>query len=112
MTDLPRKRSGPPYAVGALIGILSWFAFATVDRPLGITTAFEYSAALLTEAVSPEVALTNSYCVAPEESPKIDWEWMLVAGDRSSEAVPELWRQPFGEAPPHDWLPRFWADPS
>lgn len=41
-----KLRSWSPYLVRALIGILSWFTFASVDKPLGITTAFEYSGAL------------------------------------------------------------------
>jgi uncharacterized membrane protein YedE/YeeE len=64
---------------------------------------------LLLRAVSPETAATNTYYTAPEKSPKIDWEWMLVAGvfigaflssklsgDRTHDAVPELWRKRFG----------------
>lgn len=109
MMELLRRKSWSPYVVGALIGVLSWFSFATVDKPIGITTAFEYTAALLTKAVSPEVASTNPYYTAPEKSPKIDWEWMLVvgvfigafissklSGDRTNETVPELWRKTFG----------------
>jgi uncharacterized protein len=90
-----------PYVVGALIGMLSWFAFATADHPLGITTAFEYTAAL--------AGASSAYYQDPENTPKIDWEWMLVlgvfagsfissrlSGDRTSEAVPDLWRERFG----------------
>ena len=106
-----QKKSWSPYLVGALIGILSWFSFATADKPIGITTAFEYTGALLIQAVSPETASTNPYYTAPEKSPKIDWEWMLVvgvfigafissklSGDRTTEAVPELWRKRFGDS--------------
>ena len=104
-----RKKSWSPYVIGVLIGILSWFSFATADKPIGITTAFEYTAALVTQAVSPEAASTNPYYTAPEKSPKIDWEWMLVvgvfigafassklSGDRARNPVPELWRKHFG----------------
>lgn len=104
-----RKKCWSPYVVGALIGVLSWFSFATVDKPLGITTAFEYSAALLQQKVSPESASRNVYYESPGKSPKIDWEWMLVIGvfagallsatlsaDRTREGVPELWRNRFG----------------
>ena len=105
-----QQRAWSPYVVGALIGIMSWFSFASVDKPLGITTAFEYSAALAVKAVAPGVAETNAYYKEPEKTPKIDWEWMLVAGvfigafvssklsgDRgSADAVPALWRRRFG----------------
>lgn len=107
--EILRKKAWSPYAAGVLIGVLSWFSFATADKPIGITTAFEYTAALLTKAAAPGVASTNPYYTAPEKSPKIDWEWMLVAGvfigalissklsgDRPKEPVPELWRRHFG----------------
>jgi hypothetical protein len=103
------QRSWSPYLVGTGIGVLSWFAFATADRPLGITTAFEYTAALATRAASPAVQERNPYFREPDKSPKIDWEWALVvgvflgallsaklSGDRTDERVPALWRARFG----------------
>lgn len=104
------RRSWSPYVVGALIGMLSWFSFATVDKPLGITTAFEYTAALGIKAAAPTVETTNSYFTSPEKTPKLDWEWMLVvgvfigaflssklSGDRSTDGgVPAAWARRFG----------------
>lgn len=109
-----RMKAWSPYVVGVGIGILSWFAFATVDKPIGITTAFEYSAALTGKAAAPEVV--QPYLEAKQEegkAPKIDWEWMLVlgvfigayvssklSGDRApEEKVPPLWRWRFGDSP-------------
>lgn len=105
-------KSWSPYAVGAAIGVLSWFAFWSVDRPLGITTAFENSAALIGKAVVPGVEDTHEYYAAKAAEgrpPKIDWEWMLVvgvffgawlsslfSGDRTQQTVPDLWRRRFG----------------
>ncbi len=43
--NLLRRKAWSPYLVGAAIGVLSWFSFATADRQIGITTAFEYTAA-------------------------------------------------------------------
>lgn len=96
-----RAKSWSPYAVGVGIGILSWVAFATADRGLGITTPFEYGAALL--HAPPE------YFVGHE--PKIGWEWMLVIGvligsflssklsaDRRDAIVPPAWRNRFGDS--------------
>jgi uncharacterized protein len=104
-----RRKSWSPYLVGALIGILSWFSFASADEPIGITTAFEYTAAILTQQLAPEGAASNPYYSAPDRSPMIDWEWMLVigvvlgsllsatlSGDRTNEKVPALWRARFG----------------
>jgi len=106
------RTSWSPYLVGAAIGLLSWFAFATADKPLGITTAFENSAALVEKAAIPNFEHMNDYYAARAQegkSPKIDWEWMLVlgvflgallsaglSGDRTKEAVPDLWRRRFG----------------
>lgn len=103
-------RSWSPYLVGALIGVLSWFSFASVDRPLGITTAFEDTAALAVQAAAPAVAENNAYYEEEDEKPKIDREWMLVvgvfigawlssklSGDRGrSGEVPPRWRRRFG----------------
>lgn len=101
-----------PYVVGVGIGVLSWFAFATASHPLGITTAFENTAALIEKAVAPSTAQSNEYFQAKareNKSPKIDWEWMLVlgvffgaflssriSGDRTREKVPALWAWRFG----------------
>ena len=46
MTNPLSLKSWPPYVVGVGIGLLSWFAFATANHPLGISTAFEHTAAL------------------------------------------------------------------
>ena len=105
-----RLKSWSPYVVGALIGVLSWFTFASVDKPIGITTAFEYTAAIGIEQASPSQAERNAYFSHPEKKPKIDWEWMLVlgvfvgafissklSGDRGDgRAVPRQWASRFG----------------
>ena len=112
MDNPSTHKSWSPYLVGAGIGVLSWFAFATADKPLGITTAFEYTAALIEKAAIPNFEQTNEYFAAKakeSKSPKIDWEWMLVlgvfigaflsaalSGDRTQETVPALWRRRFG----------------
>jgi hypothetical protein len=112
MTNPLYLKSWPPYAVGVGIGVLSWFTFATADKPLGVSTAFENTAALAEKTVLPGVEHSNGYFVAKAQegkSPKIGWEWMLVLGvfvgafissrmsnDRSSGPVPALWRWRFG----------------
>lgn len=74
MTNPLNQKQWSPYVVGLGIGVLSWFAFATANHPLGITTAFEHSAALVEQAVAPSLAENNEYFA--KESPKIGWEWM------------------------------------
>lgn len=109
-------KSWSPYAVGAGIGMLSWFAFASADHPIGITTAFEHIAALTAKAAAPAIEVSNEYFAkkaADDKPPKIDWEWMLVigvfigafvssklSGDREPVVVPPLWRWRFGESAP------------
>lgn len=110
-----RKKSWSPYLVGAAIGVLSWFAFATANRQIGITTAFEYAAALTQKEAAPRLAQANPYFAEKareNKSPEIDWEWMLVVGvflgatlsskmssDRTRDSVPLLWRWRFGAKP-------------
>jgi uncharacterized protein len=112
MTNPFTMKSWSPYAVGAAIGVLSWFAFAGADQPIGITTAFEHTAALAEKAVVPQAGQTSEYYAAKAEEgkpPKIGWEWMLVvgvfvgaflsawlSGDRTRLKVPDLWRWRFG----------------
>ena len=76
-------KSWSPYAVGAGIGVLSWFVFAIANHPLGITTAFENTASMTEQAMAPAAAEANPLFVTKAsegKSPKIDAEWMLVIG--------------------------------
>ena len=109
-------KSWSPYAVGIGIGILSWFAFASADHPIGVTTAFEHTAALAIKTADPAAERSNEYFVkkaSEGKSPKIDWEWMLVvgvfvgafassklSGDREQVVVPALWQRRFGASVP------------
>lgn len=124
--DFLRARAWSPYLVGAMIGLLSWFSFASADKPIGITTAFENSAALVQKAVAPEQAKQNPLFAerAEKKKPvKIDWEWMLVlgvfcgayassklSGDRlPGSYVPPLWRWRFGDSPGKRYLGAFFG---
>lgn len=115
--SLLRAKSWSPYAVGAALGVLSWVAFATVDRGLGITTAFENTAALVEKPLLPA---QHAYLTAPDKHPKIDWEWMVVvgvflgsrlsasiSGDRTTLRVPALWRKRFGASVPRRFAGAF-----
>ena len=98
-----------PYAAGAGIGVLSWLAFATAKKPIGVTTSFESTAAAIEQRVAPRLSHVNAYLAKREEVPKIDWEWMLTAGiavgsylaargegATRGDRVPLLWRRRFG----------------
>lgn len=118
-----RMKSWSPWMVGAGIGVLSWFAFATAGHPLGITTAFENTAALTEQAATPAMAASNPLLekkAAEGKSPKIDWEWMLVVGvfvgawlsakmgnDRTEQSVPPLWKWRFGPSAGKRFLAAF-----
>lgn len=104
-----RKPSWSPYVVGAGIGVLSWASFLTARRPIGITSAFEHTAAGLGQKVAPRRSGANAYLARSEEVPRLDWEWMLAAGTalgsllsaRAGGAaagphVPDLWSRRFG----------------
>lgn len=125
MTNPLTMKSWSPYLVGVGIGVLSWFAFATADKPLGVSTAFEHTAALAEKAAVPQAEQANEYFEKKAEegnSPKIGWEWMVVlgvflgamlsswlSGDRSTEAVPALWRERFGGSVPLRLAAAFFA---
>lgn len=98
-----------PYLIGAGIGLLNTFAFATAERGLGVTTAFESAAALSEQKLAPDATHINAYLSKREESPKVGWEMFLVAGvvagsflaaSASSEPrapnIPDAWQRRFG----------------
>lgn len=114
MSNPLTMKSWSPYVVGFGIGVLSWFAFVTADQPLGISTAFEHTAALVEKEVSSLAVQPDEYFnkkVQEGKPPKIDWEWMVVlgvflgamlssrlSGDNTFEAVPAMWRERFGKS--------------
>lgn len=101
-----------PYVIGAGLGLVELFAFATAKRGLGVTTAFESAAALSARRLAPDALRVNTYVQQREEAPKIDWETWLVpgvvlgsyltaraTGERTSGAVPRAWAARFGRSP-------------
>ncbi len=58
-----------PYVAGAGFGLLSWFAIAGADRPIGVTTAFENSAAVLEKAAVPQAEQTTAYLAQTHPNP-------------------------------------------
>ena len=101
-----------PYVAGAGVGALCWVAFATAKKPLGVTTAFESTAAGIAQNLAPQAMRVNKYLATRDEAPAIDWEWMLAAGitvgsylaaratkTKAGPAVPALWARRFGKNP-------------
>jgi uncharacterized protein len=114
------KTSWPAYAVGAGIGALSCFTFATAKKPIGVTTPFESTAAALGQKLAPGLSGVNAYLENNEDVPKLDWEWMLAlgvvlgsflsartSGDRDSGLLPTRWARRFGPAPSHRYVGAF-----
>jgi len=106
---LLQRKSWSPYAVGAAIGGLEALAMLSAKRPLGITTAFEKTAALAAEKIAPESLGVRRYEEESGITPNIDWEVGLVggvvlgslyssllSGDSSPPSVPEAWRREIG----------------
>jgi uncharacterized protein len=106
---LLRMRRWPPYAAGALIGVLSWFTFVVLEKPLGVSTAIARTMGIVENAVAPDHVAANPYF--QKVPPVLDWEWMLVlgvalgafvssrlSGDKPQSGVPDLWRRRFGSS--------------
>ena len=105
-----------PYLAGALCGVLAILsALATTlitDRTsyLGASTTFVRAAGYVHRAVAPARVAANPYYT--RVAPRVDWQFMLVAGiligaliaslsDRSFkvEGAPPIWRERFGPSP-------------
>jgi uncharacterized membrane protein YedE/YeeE len=104
-----RMKRWSPYLVGTLIGVLSWFAFFSVNRAIGVSTAISRSAGMIAGMVAPAGVARNAYFL--KFAPVVDWEWMLVvglalgafvssrlSGDRQAETVEPVWRARFGSS--------------
>ena len=104
-----RKRSWSPYAAGAAIGALEILSMLIAKRPLGITTAFEETAALAAGKIAPKLMNVDEYEREQGKTPKIDWKEGVVAGvvlgsmlsarlsgDTNPPAVPDTWRREVG----------------
>jgi len=107
-----RKARAPgywnPYVVGAALGVLSWFVFAVVDKPLGISTSLSAASGwCAAPAMGSEAVAANPYWA--KHRPKWDYGMLFIAGTFAGamasavvsrtfrvETVPEVWRRRFG----------------
>ena len=108
-------KSWSPYIVGLSIGVLSWFAFATANKPIGITTAFEYTAGL-TEKATYHRSLNHTWRPR-KRTAKLRKSigsgcWLLafslgawlsarISDDPTERSVPPLWEWRFGPSVPN-----------
>lgn len=104
-----RKAAWSPYAVGAGIGILSWFTFLIMLKPLSTSTAFVRAVAFVIGIFSVDhVAYTPYLSKYAEFRPVFEWQFMLVIGlfigawisakfaGISFGDIPYLWGENFG----------------
>jgi uncharacterized membrane protein YedE/YeeE len=74
-------QAGPsPYLIGAAIGMLNICAFAAFRKGIGVSGAYENTAALAARRLAPDAAHVNEYVKARKEPPKFNWELWLVLG--------------------------------
>lgn len=67
-----------PYAVGAGIGVLSWFTFLLIDRPIGCSTAFARGSGMIRKLLGGTDVSDRPYYRL--YAPVVDWQFMLVIG--------------------------------
>jgi uncharacterized protein len=69
-----------PYLIGAAIGLLNIVAFVAFRKGIGVSGAYESSAALVARRVAPDITRVNDYVKARKEPPAFNWESFLVLG--------------------------------
>ncbi len=102
-------RRWSPYAAGIGIGIISWLAFLLSNHPLGVSTALARTSGMVQKPLDPADVEERAYY--RKFPPRIDWEWMLVAGllvgaflsallsgDFQLDSVPVMWERMFGSS--------------
>lgn len=98
-----------PYLAGALSGLVSVLSVWLAGKFLGASTTFVRSIGMLEDLVAPGRVAQMEYFI--KTTPKIDWQWMFVAGifigaliaavtskSFKWQALPDLWQQRFGTA--------------
>jgi uncharacterized membrane protein YedE/YeeE len=98
------------YAVGALLGVLSWVTFWGMNKALGVSTTFVQAAGIVEGTISPEHVSENSYFAKYlVGTPAFEWQFALVvalffgalisaklSGSKRVEYVPAIWAERFG----------------
>jgi len=96
-----------PYLAGALSGVVGVFSVWFAGQYFGASTSFVRTAGLIEQLFVPERTAQMDYFI--KVAPKIDWQWMFVAGiflgsmiasvssgSFKLQAVPEMWAERFG----------------
>jgi uncharacterized protein len=107
-----------PYVVGAAIGLLSILTFGISNEPIGVSGAFARTSGMIERIFRGKKTDEKEYY--KENPPKINWEWMFVAGivigsfvsaqlsgDFEFVLVPQRWLQSAGDNPLLRWAAAF-----
>jgi uncharacterized protein len=97
-----------PYLAGALSGVVGILSVWLAGQYFGASTSFVRTAGLIEQLFGPERMAQMAYFT--KVVPKIDWQWMFVAGillgslisaltsgSFKLQAVPDMWAARFGE---------------
>ena len=107
MNKQEEPKGWSPYLAGALAGLLIIFSVWFTGKYIGASTTFVRSAGFIEKVFASERVAKMEYFV--KELPKIDWQWMFVAGiffgslisaatskSFRFQAVPTMWENRFG----------------
>lgn len=96
-----------PYVAGALTGVVIVLSVWLTGKYAGVSTSFVRTAGMLEQLVAPERVAAMAYFI--KTVPKIEWQWMFVAGifigagiaslssgNFTVRAVPAMWESRFG----------------
>jgi hypothetical protein len=103
------QESWSPYVVGAGIGILSCLTLLLSNKTIGCSTAYAKTSGMIEKILWKKRFNANLYY--KKTIPRVDWEWMLVAGivvgsfisaklsgQFNLSTVPSMWDSQFGQS--------------
>jgi uncharacterized protein len=104
--EMQEKKAWSPYLAGALTGLLLVFSVWFTGKYIGASTTFVRTAGLIEKVFVEERVGKMEYFM--KEMPRIDWQWMFVAGILVGSLVASLTSRTFRwQAVPTRWEGRF-----
>ena len=95
-----------PYLGGALTGVLGVASVVLTDKFIGASTSFARSAGMVEQIFLPKHVAALDYFV--KFTPKIDWQWMFLAGILFGSFFSAISSHSFRiQNPPDMWVSRF-----